>query len=172
MSETGHDWRGRVGAMSRDELEAFLARGHVMRLACLDETGHPYVVPVWHEWSDGRFWVIPRARSAWARYLERDPRVAFVVDVVETLEKVIGKGEAELVERPNTGGRWVEIATRMAVRYLGPNGPEYLEPTLGQPRWLFSITPTEIRTWQGVGWARRYWVEDAEGPSYEEAHGL
>ena len=56
----------------------------------------------------------------------------------------------------------------MSVRYLGPNGPTYLEPTLDQPRWLFKITPTWIQTWQGVGWAR---VEGG-GTSYEEAHGL
>ena len=39
-------------------------------------------------------------------------------------------------------------------------------------RWLFKITPAWLQTWQGVGWARRYWVEDAAGPSFEEAHGL
>ncbi|MFN8187658.1 MAG: pyridoxamine 5'-phosphate oxidase family protein [Gaiellales bacterium] len=172
MAETQQEWRGKVGRMSPDQMETFLAGGHVMRLAYLDETGHPGVVPVWYEWSEGRFWVIPRARSAWAAHLERDGRVGFVVDVADTLEKVIGKGTAELIETPNTGGRWVEIATRMSVRYLGPNGPRYLEPTLGQPRWLFAITPAEIQTWQGVAWARRYWVEDTQGPSFEEAHGL
>jgi nitroimidazol reductase NimA-like FMN-containing flavoprotein (pyridoxamine 5'-phosphate oxidase superfamily) len=172
MSETNEEWRGKVGGMSEEEMEAFLAKGLVMRLSCLDESGRPYVVPVWHEWAGGRFWVVPRARSRWGELLQRDGRVGFVVDVAETLEKVIGQGDAELVEEPNTGGRWVEIATRMSVRYLGPNGPNYLEPTLSQPRWLFAITPSWIQTWQGVGWARRYWVEDATGPSFEDAHGL
>jgi nitroimidazol reductase NimA-like FMN-containing flavoprotein (pyridoxamine 5'-phosphate oxidase superfamily) len=172
MSSGDQEWRGRVGAMTDDERDAFLERGVVMRLACLDEDGFPYVVPVWQEWRDGRFWVVPRARSAWAEHLRRDGRVGFVVDVADTLEKVIGRGLAELVEEPNTGGRWVEVATRMSVRYLGPNGPSYLEPTLGQPRWLFAIAPTRLETWQGVGWARRYWVEDTSGPTYDEAHGL
>ena len=104
-------------------------------------------------------------------HLKRDPRVSFTIDVPDTLEKVIGQGNAELVEEPNVGGQWVEVATRMSVRYLGPNGPTYLEPTLDQPRWLFKITPTWTQTWQGVGWARRYWVEGG-GTSYEEAHGL
>lgn len=172
MSESGQEWRGKLGQMSPEDLDAFLERGLVMRLGCLDADGFPYVVPVWHEWSGGRFWVIPRARSEWAFHLERDGRVGFVIDLLDTLEKVIGRGRAELVERPNTGGRWVEIATRMSVRYLGPNGPSYLEPTLDQPRWLFSIEPETMRTWQGVGWARRYWVEDTGGPGFEEAHGL
>ena len=143
-----------------------------MRLACLDSGGDPYVAVCWHEWRENSFWVVPRQRSLWARHLRADPRVSFVVDEPQTLEKVWGKGRAELVEEPNVGGRWVEVATRMSVRYLGPNGPAYLEPTLQQPRWLFRIAPTETQTWQGVGWARRYWVEDAGGPSYERAHGL
>ncbi len=172
MSDTSEEWRGRVGGMSEEEMEAFLAGGTVMRLACLDDGGDPYCVPCWQEWRDGCFWVVPRQRSKWARYLQRDGRCAFTVDVPETLEKVIGKGVAEVVEEPNLGGQWVEVANRMAVRYLGPNGPSYLVPTLNQPRWLLKITPTRIQTWQGVGWARSYWVQETGGPTYEEAHGI
>lgn len=172
MSETQQEWRGKVGGMSKEEVDAFLGRGICMRLAVLDEDGYPYVVPCWQEWRDGVFWVVPRQRSKWARLMERDPRVSFTVDIPETLEKVIGKGTAEKIEDANVGGEWVEVATRMAVRYLGPDGPKYLEPTLNQPRWLFKITPTHMETWQGVGWAKRYWVEDSGGPSFEQAHGL
>jgi hypothetical protein len=96
--------------------------------------------------------------------------VSFVVEQPKNLGKVLGQGKAELVERPNVGGAWVPIATRMSYRYLGENGPTYLESTMKQPRWLFKIKTTRLETWQGVGWARRYWVEDTGGPSYEEAH--
>jgi hypothetical protein len=88
------------------------------------------------------------------------------------MQKVIADGVAEVVEEANVGGQWVEVATRMTYRYLGENGPSYLEPTLNQPRWLLKITPTKMRTWQGVGWARSYWVEGTGGPSYEEAFAL
>src|SRR3990170_3354284 len=153
MSETKEEWRGKVGGMDDDEVEAFL-------------------FPGWDEWGRGYFWVVPRQRSKWSRYLKADGRCAFTIDVPDTLEKVMGKGVAELVEEPNVGGQWVEVANRMAVRYLGPNGPSYLVPTLNQPRWLFKIKPTGLKTWQGVGWARSYWIEDTGGPSYEEAHGI
>jgi nitroimidazol reductase NimA-like FMN-containing flavoprotein (pyridoxamine 5'-phosphate oxidase superfamily) len=172
VAETTQEWRGKIGGMNRDEMEAFLAKGKFMRLACLDEDGGPYVVPCWQDWDGKAFWVVPRERSTWARHMARDGRVSFVIDDEQTLEKVWGKGRAELVEEPNVGGQWVEVANRMAVRYLGPNGPAYLVPTLKQPRWLFRIVPTQLKTWQGVGWARRYWVEETGGPSYEEAHGL
>jgi hypothetical protein len=149
-------WRGKIGRLSRDELDRFLGEGHLMRLACLDERGWPYVVPVWHEWSGDGWWVIPRARSVWAGHLRRDPRCAVTVDEVGTQRKVVAQCEARLVEEPNLGGRWVAIAERMSVRYLGENGPRYLEPTLGQRRWLFHLEPVRMLTWQGVDWAPRY----------------
>jgi hypothetical protein len=166
----GTTWRGKLGRMSEEEREAFLAKGQVMRIACLRPDGAPYIAVCWHDWHDGWFWLVPRQRARWAQLLERDGRLSFVIDDPTSMEKVIGDGVAELVERPNVGGRWVEVATRMALRYLGPDGPTYLTPTLNQPRWLFRFRPTAVKTWQGVGWARRYWVEEAGGPSYEEAH--
>ena len=85
----------------------------------------------------------PAAAPNWAEHLKRFGRVSFTIDVPDSLEQVIGQGNA--LEEPNTGGQWVDLATRMPVRYLGPNGPSYLEPTLGQPRALFRIIPTGCR---------------------------
>jgi hypothetical protein len=167
---TDSAWRGKVGSMSEEERGAFLARGKPMRLSCLKPDGSPYITVCWHDWHDGFFWLVPRQRSRWAEYLVNDGRLAFVIDDEETMEKVLGEGVAELVERPNVGGKWVEVATRMALRYLGDNGPKYLAPTLHQPRWLFSFVPSNVQTWQGIGWARRYWVEGTGGPTYADAH--
>ena len=58
----------------------------------------------------------------------------------------------------------------MAIRYLGPNGPEYISASIEQPRWLFKLTPTVLKTWEGVGWAKRYWVDSEKGQSYDEVH--
>jgi len=170
MSDAKETWRGKVRGMTPEEVEEFLELGVNMYLACLKPDGAPYITVCWHEWRDGVFWVIPRQHSRWAEYLANDPRVSFVVEQPKTLGKVLGSGEAELIERPNIGGEWVPIATRMSYRYLGENGPTYLESTMKQPRWLFRIKPESFETWQGVGWARRYWVEETGGPSYEEAH--
>lgn len=149
-------WRGKLGPMSADERERFLALGKLMRIACLEPDGSPYIAVCWHDWHDGYFWLVPRRRSKWAELLASDGRLSFVVDDETSLEKVIGKGVAELVERPNVGGKWVPIATRMATRYLGENGPRYLEPTLDKPRWLFYLRPRRVITWQGQDWAKRY----------------
>jgi hypothetical protein len=156
MSENAASWRGKVGGLEQQELAEFLAEGHIARLACLDDDGWPYVVPCWHEWDGDGFWVIPRKKSAWAGYLQANPGCAITVDEDGALRKVIAQCEARLVEEPNVGGQWVPIAERMSVRYLGENGPKYLEPTLNQPRWLFRLEPVRLWTWQGVDWAKRY----------------
>lgn len=150
-------WRGKVGRMDEAELAEFLSGGTVARLGCLDDQGWPYVVPSWYQYADGGFWIIPRERSVWAGYLARDGRVSLSIDEPGApYRKVQVKGVAELVERPNVGGRWVGIANEMSYRYLGEHGPDYLVPTLNEPRWLFFVRPEKITTWQGVDWAKKY----------------
>ena len=149
-------WRGKVGGMTDEEVGEFLKGPHLCRLACLDEEGWPYIVPLWYQYRDGGYYVVPRARSVWAKHIQRDPRVHICVDIWETMQKVMAKGKAEIVEEPNTGGKWVEVATEMSLRYLGENGPKYLEPTLVEPRWLIFMKPDSQMTWQGVDWAGRY----------------
>lgn len=170
MTEAKQDetWRGKVGKMTQEDMEAFLATDVVCRMACLDDEGWPYVVPTWFQYKDGGFYIIPRERSAWAEYLKANPKVHLVMDTMQPMLKVQVKGIAELVEEPNVGGKWVEIANEMSYRYLGPNGPSYLVPTLNEPRWLFFVKPTEIKTWQGVDWATKYkhseWGEAGKKP--------
>jgi len=151
------EWRGKVGKMTDEEMNEFLAGNPFCRLGSIDDEGWPYVVPCWFEYSDGGFYIVPRAKSVWARYIQKNHRVFLCIDD-ETMynNRVLVKGEATVLEEPNLGGKWVEIATRMSVRYLGEHGPKYLEPTLTEPRWLLFVKPLTIKTWRGVDWATKY----------------
>jgi len=151
------EWRGKVGKMTEEEMAGFLAGNPFCRIGCLDDEGWPYVVPCWFEYSDGGFYIVPRAKSAWASYIQRDGRVSLCIDDTTIYNnRVIVKGEATVLEEPNLGGRWVEIARRMSIRYLGEHGPDYLQPTLAEPRWLLFVRPLKLTTWHGVDWAERY----------------
>ena len=115
-------------------------------------------------------------------FVVNDPRVCVVIDAAHSppddsgrsaeIPKVFVEGRAEVVEEPNIGGQWVAVAEEMSLRYLGPNGPGYLVPTLNQPRWLIKVVPDKVRTWQGVAWARRYWVEGTGGPQLRTGQHL
>jgi hypothetical protein len=144
--------------MTDAELADFLAKPWNAKVGCLTEDGAPYVVPSWYEYNGRDFWLVPRARSAWARYLQRDPRVSLCIDQdVAPHSRVLVQGRAEIMEEPNVGGRWVPIAERMATRYLGAvDGPRYLLPTLNRPRWLICVHPDKLTTWAGGGWHPRY----------------
>lgn len=152
-------WRGKVGLMNDAEVDAFLEEGNLARLAVLDEKGWPYVQPVWFQWDRElrAFWIVARKKSVWAEHLKRDGRAALSIDGdTKPYKKVSVQGEAEIVEEPNVGGQWVAMAEKMALRYLGEHGPDYIVPTLNQARWLIKITPVEMTTWQGVDWHPRY----------------
>ena len=69
-------WRGKIGGMSRGEIDRFLAASFLARVACLDDNDWPYVVPCWYQWDGAALWLVPRARSAWAHHLEARPRCA------------------------------------------------------------------------------------------------
>jgi len=144
-----------MARMNENELMTFLATGTICRLGSLDDEGHPYVVPCWFHYADEGFYIIPRERSAWAGYLQRDRRVSLCIDA-ETGDRVLVKGQATVVERPNVGGRWVAIAREMVLRYRGEAGLPYLEATRNEPRWLFFVTPSTITSWRGGGWAAKY----------------
>ena len=66
--------------MTAVELSAFLQSDVLCRLGCLDDDGYPYVIPVWFQYADEGFYIIPRARSAWAKYMVRDARVSLCLD--------------------------------------------------------------------------------------------
>ncbi len=156
MTDDDQSWRGRIGALAADELDAFLGGSVIARVACLDARGWPYVVPCWHEWDGEAFWLIARRRSKWAEFMAADGRTAITLDEDGGQRKVSAQCTATIVETPNVGGAWVPIAERMSVRYLGENGPKYLEPTLDKPRWLIRLQPESLVTWQGIEWADRY----------------
>ena len=140
--------------MTHTQINELLHSNTICRLACVDEEGAPYVVPCWFTYADGGFYVVPRARSAWAGYLKNDGRVFLCIDA-EDGRRVLVKGHAKVVEEPNVGGRWVEIGQEMAERYAGEGGLRYLKTTMQEPRWLFFIEASEMLSSSG-GWAERY----------------
>jgi PPOX class probable F420-dependent enzyme len=140
-------------ALTSDELSEFLYQPYLARLATVQEDGAPHIVPVWHDYDGQALYIVARARSAYVGHIQREPRVA--LSIVEGAQVLI-QGRAEIVEGPAVGGRWVDIAYRMARKYGGPGGADYIDSTLDRPRTLIRITPDKIVSWTGEGWHPRY----------------
>lgn len=151
-------WMGKNSKMSLDEINAFLQGPVVARVATIDEDGLPYITPVWQEWDGEALWIVPRERTAFVQHIKRNPNVA--VSCAEdsgAYSRVLIRGKAEIVFGPAPmEGQCLEIARRMARRFLGENGPEYLEPTRDRPRYLVKIVPDTMISWTGVEWHKKY----------------
>jgi Pyridoxamine 5'-phosphate oxidase len=100
------------------DLDGFLGRPLVARVATVGRAG-PSVRAVWYLWEERTFWWLTGGWSRLGELIERDPRVALVVDTCD-LERgevlqVTARGEAEL--HPFEADR----AQRWGRRYLGPD---------------------------------------------------
>ena len=63
-------------------------------------------MPCWFEYNDGSFYIVPRAESVWARYVQRDGRVSLCIDDTTIyINRVSVKSEAAVLEEANLGGR-------------------------------------------------------------------
>ncbi|HEY3648721.1 MAG TPA: pyridoxamine 5'-phosphate oxidase family protein, partial [Streptosporangiaceae bacterium] len=68
--------------MSEQERDAFLGGQRTCRLASIGPGG-PHVSPVWFVWDGAALWVYSLTRSQRWTDIQRDPRVAAVIDAGE-----------------------------------------------------------------------------------------
>jgi len=122
---------GKNRKLTPAEVKEFLAKPMVARIATIDENGVPYVTPVWQEWDGEAFWIVPRERAGWIGHIKKNPNVGIsCAEDSGTYKRITAQGKAEIVFGPAPmQGQCLDVANRMAVRFLGEHGPEYLVPT-------------------------------------------
>lgn len=157
-------------ALSPDEVEAFLGeREHLVRIATVDATGAPHVVPAWFLYREGRILMTPRERSSWWGHVQREPRVALTVDEGEPpYRKVVVRGAAEVLNQPGDDDAWRDVYRQLTCRYVSEQAADaYLTSTWQEPRALLAVPcdPAAVTTWRmplagedprGI-WAARYY---------------
>jgi Pyridoxamine 5'-phosphate oxidase len=139
--------RARKIAMSPEEIDAFLSEQRTCRVATVSADG-PHVTPLWYVWHGGFLWLTSLSRSQRFTDLQRDPRVAVVVDAGEEYGELRGvelRGRVEVVgEVPRTGEPVPELEgpeQAFAGRYTGGTiGYD------GRHAWL-RLTPEKITSW-------------------------
>jgi len=141
--------RGRRIAMTPAEVDAFLSGGRTCRVATTGADGRPHVVPLWFVWDGTSLWLYSIVRSQRWADLDRDPRVAVVVDTGETYDQLRGveiAGTAEPVGPvPRAGGPVPETAgpeRLFARKYAGID--EFVPD--GRHGWL-RIRPDKVVSW-------------------------
>jgi hypothetical protein len=141
--------RSRRVAMTRNELDGFLARERTCALATVGPRG-PHVTALWFVWDGTALWISSITRSQRWVDAQRDPRVAVVVEAGEDYFELRGaeiSGRVEAVgEVPRTGepnDALLEPERLFAAKYH-PEAPAMAHD--GRHAWL-RLTPEKIVSW-------------------------
>ncbi|MDQ6672738.1 MAG: pyridoxamine 5'-phosphate oxidase family protein [Chloroflexota bacterium] len=158
------------GPLSAAELEEFLAQPLLLKLACIRPDGWPYVVPLWYAWYARKLYVVGRERAIWADYLRHEPRVGVLIDEeARRHRRVQMTATAQVVEGPvpraEGSQQWQAIDQLLSARYMADaQGRAYAELTADRPRFLVEISPSQITSWAGGPWHRRYVTPEPAPP--------
>ena len=140
--------RGRKIAMTKEELDAFLATERTCRVATVSPQG-PHNTALWFAWDGTALWLTSIVKSQRWTDLERDPRVAVLVDAGETYDQLRGvelRGKAEIVgEVPRTGEPNVELAGPELLTARKYHGSDTFHHD-GRHAWL-KLVPEKITSW-------------------------
>lgn len=141
--------RGNKIAMTSEERDAFLGQTRTCRVATVGADGSPHNTALWFLWDGTYFWMqsITRAQR-WAD-LQRDPRVAIVIDSgvdYFELQGVEILGSVEFVgEQPRAGEPNAELDA-MEPQFFA----KYFNTTDvfhdGKHAWM-RVKPTKISSW-------------------------
>jgi hypothetical protein len=133
--------------MTPAEVDAFLAEQRTCRIATVGVNG-PHATPLWFVWHGGALWLTSVVRSQRWADLQRDPRVAAVIDAGESYDQLRGvelRGSVEVVgEVPRAGDPAPELDAPEQVfadRYTG--GTVVHD---GRHAWL-RLLPDKITSW-------------------------
>ena len=136
-------------AMTEAELNGFLYASRVCRLASTGGSG-PHVTAVWFVWQDGAMWISSLVKSQRWHDLERDPRVAAIVDdgdIYSELRGVELRGRDEVVGEVPRVGTVTDPALDLVERTFGRkyHGSEAIEHD-GRHAWL-RLRPEKRVSW-------------------------
>jgi nitroimidazol reductase NimA-like FMN-containing flavoprotein (pyridoxamine 5'-phosphate oxidase superfamily) len=141
--------RGRKIALTPEELDEYLATERTCTVATVSHDG-PHVTALWFVWDGACIWLYSITRSQRWTDLQRDPRVALLVEAGEDYTELRGveiSGRVEVVgEVPRTGetdDALVEPERLFAAKYQGGADSMFHD---GRHAWL-KLTPAKVASW-------------------------
>ncbi|MBH0118415.1 pyridoxamine 5'-phosphate oxidase family protein [Rhodococcus sp. CX] len=141
--------RGRSIAMTPHEIDEFLRVERTCRVATVDATGSPHVAPLWFVWDGSNLWLNSIVRSQRWTDLQRDGRIAIVIDAGDGFAELRGveiRGNAEAVGEVPRGSNpvadLVAVELAFARKYTGTD--RFVAD--GRHAWI-RVAPSSVVSW-------------------------
>jgi PPOX class probable F420-dependent enzyme len=140
-------------ALNQGEIDEYLNRRILARMATLRADGYPHLTPIWFVWEDGKFKHTLGADRVHLTNLARDPRMSLVIDedyrladgLAAGARSVTVRGTAELSQDPDL---ILDVTYKALVKYLGEEDAKlYTEPIMAEGRTIVTMTPQAWVTW-------------------------
>ncbi len=137
-------------AADRDLLADFLAEPNLARIATIDETGEPHVVPAWFWWDGESFWVGAQAGDRKVANVRRSGRAAIEIDAdIRRKRGVLARGRAWVIDGEDGRREYLRITTEQVRRYQPDRPPHETAERYarsGRPV-VIVITPERLISW-------------------------
>ena len=126
----------------------FLKSQKILRLATIDSSGNPHIVPVWYMYVNEKFYIGTNTKTKKAKNVKKNSKVSFCIDTgikSPGIFGVMGVGRARLILKIDK----VEIlAKKILLRYFKNLENKSAQQLLNQTNCVIEIIPKKITNWE------------------------
>lgn len=127
--------------------EQFLRTQKILRLATIDSTGNPHIVPVWYMYRNKKFYIGTNTSSRKAKNIKKNNKVSFCIDVginSPDIKGVMGTGKARLILNIDDVKK---IAKKILLRYFKSMQNKSAQQLLHQTDCVIEINAKRFVDW-------------------------
>ena len=129
-------------------MSKFLNSQKILRLATIDKSGNPHIVPVWYMYQNKKIYIGTNTETLKAKNIEKNSKVAYCVDVginSPDIIGVMGVGKAKLVLQKT---KVKTIAKKILRRYFTDLQNKSAQQLLRDTNCIIEIIPKKVTTWK------------------------
>jgi len=127
--------------------DKFLKEQKVLRLATVDKSKTPHIVPVWYRYSGKKFYIGTNTKTVKAKNIMKNNKVSCCIDVGINTPNIYGvlvKGNANLIVENN---KVKTIAKKILLRYFKSLDSKSARELLNDTDCIIEVIPEKFTVW-------------------------
>ncbi len=128
--------------------ENFIKEQKILRIATIDDSGNPHIVPVWYSYINNKFYIGTNTKTTKAKNIKHNPKVSFCIDVgINSPEifGIMGTGKARLILENKS----VKLfARKILLRYFKSLKNKSAQYLLKDTNCVIEIVPKKMVSWK------------------------